>query len=97
LDALFDAAITADVDVVATIYHACQRELCQEERRGRFEVKSVVGLVAESLGIRHDDVLKRLKKAGDVDAAMIELAPNISANGIDPAVARELLKNLLSS
>jgi heterodisulfide reductase subunit D len=97
MDALFGAAMREKVDVVATIYHACQRELCQEERRGGFEVKSVVGLVAEALGYSHEDTLKRLKKAGDVDAAMAELAPNIAAHRIDPAVARALLESLLRS
>lgn len=97
MDALFGAAIAAQVDIVATIYHACQRELCQEERRGNFEVKSVVGLVAEALGYSHEDKLKRLKKAGDVDAAMAELAPNIAAHRIDPKVARTLLEALLRS
>jgi len=97
MDALFSAATAEGCDIVATIYHACQRELCQEERRGAFEVKSVVGLVAEALGHRHEDKLKRLKKLGDVDAAMKELAPNIAAHGIDPCVARTLLSSLLNA
>ena len=97
MDSLFGAAIAEKCDIVATVYHACQRELCQEERRGDFEVKSVVGLVAEALGFKHEDKLKRLKKAGDVEAAMQELAPNIAAHGVNPDVARALLKSLLAS
>jgi len=97
MEALFGAAIAAGCDIVATTYHACQRELCQEERRGDFQVKSVVGLVAEALGYGHEDKLKRLKKAGDVEAAMNELAPNLAAHGISPEMARTLLRSLLAS
>jgi Fe-S oxidoreductase len=95
MDALFASALEQRCDVVATIYHACQRELCQEERRGGFEVKSVVGLVAEALGYHHEDKLKRLKLRGDVEAAMRELQPNIAAHGIPQEVARATLRSVL--
>lgn len=95
MDELFGAAQAMGCDIVATTYHACQRELCQEERRGGFEVKSVVGLVAEALGGGREDKIKRLKLAGDLDAAMGELAPNIAAHGVQPDAARRLLKSVL--
>jgi Fe-S oxidoreductase len=95
MDALFASALEQRCDVVATIYHACQRELCHEERRGPFTVRSVVGLVAEALGGGRGDRLKRLKKADDLEAALSEVEPNRAARGISHENTRAVIGGLL--
>lgn len=40
----------AGVDVLATVYHACHRELCAYDDGRPFEILNVMSLVAESLG-----------------------------------------------
>lgn len=93
---MFGAAQEAGCDVVATIYHACQRELCHEEARGDFKVRSVLGLVAEAMGFppREDKILA-YKKMGDIEKVMAAVEPNMKAHGISPDVARTVLTSVL--
>lgn len=105
-DRLFGVAREAGCDVVATIYHACQRELAIEvagralrgDQYGATEVVSVCGLLSRALGHPpRDDGIRRLKALGDVDAVMAAVAPNVEAHRIDPALARRVVTSVLFS
>ncbi len=95
LDELFAAAAREACDVLATIYHSCQRELCGEEARGPVEVKSVITILAEALGFEFEDKLKRFKKIGNVDVVLEEVAPYVKAHRLSPQVARTVLASVI--
>ena len=96
MEEMFGAARAAGCDVVATIYHACQRELCHEEQRGPFKVRSVLGILGEAMGFppREDKILQ-YKQMGDIEAVMRAVEPNRIAHGIAPDVARAVLTSVL--
>ena len=64
----FEAAEAAGVDTLATIFHACHREICHFESGRNFEIVNFMELLGESLGVHHEDVYKRLKLMQDIDA-----------------------------
>ena len=86
------ACAAAGVTTLATVYHACHRDICAYEDGRPFEIVNFMELVAETMGLdpRPDDY-KRLKLLGDIDAVMAETAPAISAKGLDPAPLRAVL------
>lgn len=90
-EAEFRAAAEAGVTTLATVYHACHRELCHYEKEVSFEIINVVEIIGESLGISADDIYKRLKMMDNIDDMLQECAGLIEANGIDVNEAREVL------
>jgi hypothetical protein len=56
------AAEEASVDALVAVYHADHRELCAHERDYSFRVLNLLEIVGESMGLRHADEFKRLKK-----------------------------------
>jgi Fe-S oxidoreductase len=87
----FRAAAEAGVTTLATIFHACHRELCHFERDVTFEIVNVMELIGESMGIRADDIYKRLKMMEQVEAMMEDCEDLIKRYGLDPNEAREVL------
>jgi len=96
MQAIFGAAVAESCDVVATIYHSCQRELCHEDHRGPFKVRSVPGLLAEALGCPpREDLFREYKRLGDLDKVMEAAEPLARAHGISPETARVVLRSVL--
>jgi len=92
---LLEAARRAEVDVVVTPYHSCQRDLCVAEKGYPFEVKNFVTLMGEALGIEYQDKYKSFRLLGD-EAAIVEAArPLINANSLDEAEVRRVIKKEL--
>lgn len=87
----FRAAAEAGATTLATVYHACHRELCHYEKEVSFEIINVVEIIGESLGITADDIYKRLKMMDSVEEMLRECAGLIAANGLDVDEAREIL------
>lgn len=85
------SAQAARADILATIYHSCHREICQEEAKYPFEIVNYVSLLGEAMGIEHPDVYKRYKLMGDPDAVFEEVQEYVEANKLDPARVREVL------
>lgn len=77
-------AEAAGVDVLATVYHGCHRELCAYDDGRPFEILNVMSLLAEALGRPREDRYKALKALGSVEAVMAAIAPDAAARGIDP-------------
>jgi Fe-S oxidoreductase len=85
------AGAAAGVDVLATIYHSCQREICDQEARYPFEIVNYVSLLGEAMGIEHPDVYKRYRLMGDVDAIFEDVREYVDAHGLDAAHVRQVL------
>ncbi len=87
------AAEAAGVDVLATIYHSCHREICGEQAGRPFEIVNYVSLLAEAMGLEtREDWFKRQKLAADPDATFEEVREAVAALGLDPERVREVLR-----
>lgn len=85
-------AAAARVDVLATIYHSCHREICHEEAAAPFEIVNYMSLLAEAMGIEHPDVYKRYRLMADPEAVFEQVRDYVEANRLDPARVREVLR-----
>src|SRR5690349_4584324 len=68
LQAVADAGVTT----LATIYHACHREICDVGEGRSFEVVNFMELLGEGLGLDSEDLYKRLKLVRDIDEIIVE-------------------------
>jgi heterodisulfide reductase subunit D len=87
LQAVADAGVTS----LATIYHACHREICDAGDGRSFEVVNFMEILGEGLGLDSSDLYKRLKQIGDIDEMIVESAPLIEANRLDLDTVRDAL------
>jgi heterodisulfide reductase subunit D len=87
LAAVADAGITT----LATIYHACHRELCDVGDGRSFEVVNFMEILGQGLGLHADDLYKRLKMIKDIDDIIVETSPLIAAHGLDLDTVRDAL------
>src|SRR5438105_3769526 len=85
------AVADAGVTTLATIYHACHREICDVGERRSFEVVNFMELLGEGLGLDSADLYKRLKLIRDIDEIIVETAPFIEANRLDLDTVRNAL------
>jgi Fe-S oxidoreductase len=85
------AVADAGVTTLATIYHACHREICDAGDGRSFEVVNFMELLGEGLGLDSEDLYKRLKLIGDIDAIIVEAGPAIAANRLDLEAVRDTL------
>ncbi len=90
LEQEFATAKALGADTLATVFHACHREVCTLGNAS-FEVLNFLELIGESMGLRHEDRYRRLKLLDDVDAIIAETAPMIAAHGLDVETVREAL------
>jgi heterodisulfide reductase subunit D len=87
----FRAAADAGVTTLATIYHACHREICTLDDGRSFEIVNFMEILGAGLGIDSEDLYKRLKLIGDIDAIIAETSPLIAAHGLDLDTVRDAL------
>jgi heterodisulfide reductase subunit D len=85
------AVADAGVNTLATIYHACHREICDAGDGRSFEVMNFMELLGEGLGLDSEDLYKRLKQIRDVDDIIVETAPLIEAHNLDLETVRDAL------
>ena len=85
------AVADAGVTTLATIYHACHRELCDVGDGRSFEVVNFMEILGEGLGLKSEDLYKRLKAIRDVDDIIVETSPRIAAHGLDLDTVRDAL------
>jgi heterodisulfide reductase subunit D len=85
------AVADAGVSTLATIYHACHREICDVGDGRSFEVINFMELLGEGLGLDTEDLYKRLKQIRDVDDIIVETAPLIEARNLDLDTVRDAL------
>lgn len=87
LQAVADAGVTT----LATIYHACHRDICDAGDGRSFEVVNFMEILGEGLGLDSEDLYKRLKLIGGIDEIIAETAPLIDANRLDLDTVRDAL------
>ena len=85
------AVADAGVDTLATIYHACHREICDAGDGRSFEVVNFMELLGEGLGLDSDDSFKRLKRMHEVDAIIADSTDLIAAHNLDLDTVRDAL------
>jgi hypothetical protein len=85
------AVADAGVTTLATIYHACHRELCDVGGGRSFEVVNLMEILGEGLGVRPEDLYKRLKMVKDVDDIIVETSPLIAEHGLDLETVHDAL------
>lgn len=85
------AVADAGVTTLATIYHACHREICDAGEGRSFEIVNFMELLGEGLGLDSKDLYKRLKLIGDIDQIIVETAPLIEAHRLDLDTVRDAL------
>jgi len=90
------AAADARVDILATLYHSCHREICAEEANYPFAIVNYISLLGEAMGIEHPDVYKRYKLMGDPEAVFEEVRGYVQANGLDPKRVRDVITKTFS-
>lgn len=90
LEQEFTTAKVLGADTLATVFHACHREVCTLGDAS-FEVLNFLELIGESMGLGHEDRYRRLKLLDDVDAIIAETAPMIAAHGLDLETVRATL------
>lgn len=72
-----------NVDVLCSVFHSEHRELSSHAEQWPFEVKNYMDLIAESMGIVHDDVFQRLKLMQDADRIVAEMAETVTGNNLN--------------
>jgi hypothetical protein len=85
------AVADAGVTTLATIYHACHRELCDAGDGRSFEVVNFMEILGEGLGLHAADLYKRLKMISDIDDIIVETSPLIAEHGLDLDTVRDAL------
>jgi heterodisulfide reductase subunit D len=85
------AVADAGVTTLATIYHACHREMCDAGEGRSFEVVNFMELLGEGLGLYAEDLYKRLKQMRDIDEIIAETAPLAAQHGLDLETVRDAL------
>lgn len=84
----FRAAAEAGVTTLATVYHACHRDICHYDESTSFEIVNFMELIGESMGIHIPDVYKNLKKMGDVNEVLRAASALMESNNISEVDAR---------
>jgi Fe-S oxidoreductase len=85
------AVVDVGVDTIATVYHACHRELCDAGEGRSYEVVNFMELLGDGLGISSEDLYRKFKIIRDVDDIITETAPMIATHGLDLDTVRDAL------
>lgn len=79
-------------DTLATIYHSCHREICDEEASGAPEIVNWVTILADAMGLETPpDWFKAQRLRADPEATFAEVRAWAEARGLDPQRVRDAL------
>ncbi|MEP9355587.1 Rid family hydrolase [Xanthobacter sp. KR7-65] len=92
-DAAFEAATQAGVETLATVYHACHREIVSYSATVSFEIVNAIELIADSLGIAYHDSFKEFQMVQDLDQYIDERAEQIAHHRLSIDEARTVARN----
>src|SRR5258707_15304551 len=87
------AVADAGVTTLATIYHACHREICDARDGRSFEIVNFMELLGEGLCLHSQYLYKRLKQMYDIHEIIAETSPLIEAHPL----ALDTLRNPLQA
>jgi heterodisulfide reductase subunit D len=78
-------------EILATVYHGCQRMVCGFEAEGAITVEHYLSVFARALGIEFEDRFKKFRLWQDPERVLAESTPCQTANHVDPSRAREFV------
>jgi len=87
-----DRAGAAGADILATIYHGCQRYLCVFEPERPIAIEHYLSVFARGLGIEFEDKFKKYRLWQDPERVLAETTPCQQANHVDAASARVVVE-----
>jgi hypothetical protein len=79
-------------EILATVYHGCQRLICGFESEGAITIEHYLSVFARALGIEFEDRYKKFRLWQDPERVLAESTPCQTVNHVDPARARELVE-----
>ena len=85
----FAAAAAAGVTTIASIFHACHRDLIAYQPKVTFELLNFMELIGEAMGIHIPDLYKRLRMMGDIDQIIADTSDLIAAHQLDLDAVRD--------
>jgi len=93
--AVMAEAAATGADVLATHCSGCHKALSRLEHGYPFEVKNYVSLLAEAVGIRHEDTLKKYANYRNLDKVLAESRDCIEASDFTLEEMRRILPGYL--
>jgi len=81
-EAAFTAATEAGIDTLATVYHACHREIVGYSDTVSFEIVNAIELIADCLGINYHDSFKEFTRLQDVEKFIDDRAGQIKSHRV---------------
>jgi hypothetical protein len=87
-----ERARSGGAQILATIYHGCQRLLCGFEAEGRLVIEHYLSVFARALGIEFEDTYKKYRLWQDPERVLADSTPCQLANRVDSARARQLVE-----
>ncbi len=79
---ILEQAQQKNVEILATIYHGCQREICGEEARFPLKVENYVTLLARAMGIEVEDKFKKWRLMEDPNKIIEDAKECIASNNV---------------
>ena len=92
-EAAFRAATDAGVETLATVYHACHREIVGYSATVSFEIVNAIELIADCLGIRYHDSFKEFTQAQDIEKYIDDRAGQIESHRVSIDDLRTVARN----
>jgi Fe-S oxidoreductase len=86
-----EAAEAAGIDALVTVYHSDHRELCAHERDWPFQIANILEILGASMGLRQEDIYKRLKLMQDTDAIVADCSDLITRHKLNIEEARSIV------
>jgi heterodisulfide reductase subunit D len=86
-----EAAESAGIDALVTVYHSDHRELCAHERDWPFQILNILEIVGASMGLHENDTYKRLKLMQDADAIVADCGDLIAQHKLNIDDARSVV------
>ncbi|NVK18384.1 MAG: (Fe-S)-binding protein [Methylocystaceae bacterium] len=79
------------VDSFVGIYHSDHRELVRHEPERPFEIVNYMDLIGDAMGIKREDLFKKLRLMEDVDMIMAESKVQMDAHQLNADDVREVI------
>lgn len=92
-EAAFRSATETGVDTLATIYHACHREIVGYSATVSFEIINAIELIADCMGIEHNDSFKEFSQVRDLEKYIDDRAGQIESHRISIDELRTVARN----
>lgn len=81
-EAAFNAATEAGVETLATVYHACHREIVGYSATVSFEIVNAIELIADCIGIKYHDSFKEFTQVQDIEKYIDDRAGQIESHRV---------------